>query len=78
MHLIDLLAPSRVVAGASVSSKKKLLDLFHATFDAARARRAELERDPGAVEAILQKGADRARAVAMVQMDAVKRAAGLL
>ena len=26
MHLIDLLAPSRVVAGASVSSKKKLLD----------------------------------------------------
>ena len=28
MHLIDLLAPSRVVAGASVSSKKKLLDLL--------------------------------------------------
>jgi tryptophanyl-tRNA synthetase len=58
--------------------KKKLLDLFHATFGAARARRAELERDPGAVEAILQKGADKARAVANVQMDAVKRASGLL
>lgn len=28
MHLIDLLAPSRVVAGASVSSKKKLLDVL--------------------------------------------------
>ena len=28
MHLIDLLAPARVVAGASVSSKKKLLDLL--------------------------------------------------
>ncbi len=58
--------------------KKKLLDLFHATFGAARARRAELERDPGAVEDILKKGADKARAVAQEQMDAVKRAAGLL
>jgi PTS system nitrogen regulatory IIA component len=28
MHLIDLLAPSRVVAGASATSKKKLLDVL--------------------------------------------------
>jgi PTS system nitrogen regulatory IIA component len=28
MHLIDLLAPSRVVAGAGVSSKKRLLDML--------------------------------------------------
>ena len=58
--------------------KKKLLDLFHATFGAARARRAELERDLGAVELILQQGADKARAQARVQIDAVKRATGLL
>jgi len=28
MHLIDLLAPSRVLAGASVTSKKRLLELL--------------------------------------------------
>lgn len=28
MHLIDLLAPNRVVAGASVTSKKRLLELL--------------------------------------------------
>lgn len=28
MHLIDLLAPNRVVSGASVSSKKRLLELL--------------------------------------------------
>jgi PTS system nitrogen regulatory IIA component len=28
MHLIDLLAPARVVAGASVTSKKRLLELL--------------------------------------------------
>lgn len=58
--------------------KKRLLELFHATFDAARARRAELEKDLGAVEAILKAGAERARAVAVPQLEAVKRAAGLL
>ena len=30
MHLIDLLAPARVVAGASVTSKKRLLELLAA------------------------------------------------
>lgn len=58
--------------------KLKLLELFHATFDEARARRAELEQDPGAVEAILQDGARRAREVAAKQLDAVKKAVGLL
>ena len=58
--------------------KKRLLELFHATFDEARARRAELEKDLGAVEAILRAGAARAREVAVPQLEAVKRAAGLL
>lgn len=57
--------------------KKRLLDLFHATFDDARARRAALERDLGAVEEVLQNGAERAREVASTQMSAVKRAVGL-
>lgn len=58
--------------------KKRLLELFHATFDDARARRAELEKDLGSVEEILKAGAARAREVAAPQLDAVKRAAGLL
>jgi tryptophanyl-tRNA synthetase len=58
--------------------KKRLLDLFHATFDEARARRAELEKDPAVLEKILQDGALRARQAAAVQMDAVKKAIGLL
>jgi tryptophanyl-tRNA synthetase len=58
--------------------KMKLLELFHATFDEARKKRAELETDPAAVEAILVAGAKRAREVAAVQLTAVKKAVGLL
>ncbi len=58
--------------------KLKLLELFHATFDEARIKRAELEADPEAVERILQDGAQRARAVAAVQLSAVKKAVGLI
>lgn len=57
--------------------KKELLDMFHATFDAARARHAELSRDPGAVERVLQDGAQRARALAGEQMARVRRAVGV-
>jgi tryptophanyl-tRNA synthetase len=57
--------------------KKRLLEAFHTTFDAARARRAELVRDPGEIERILQEGAQRARALAAPVMDQVRRAVGL-
>lgn len=57
--------------------KKKLLEAFHARFDAARTRRAELEKDPAAVEAVLQDGAARARALAAPLMDEVRRVVGL-
>lgn len=57
--------------------KKELLDLFHATFDTARARHAELSRDPAAVESVLQDGAQRARARAGEQMVRVRRAVGV-
>jgi tryptophanyl-tRNA synthetase len=58
--------------------KKRLLELFHETFDEARKKRAELEKDLGSVERILEDGATRAREVAVKQVDAVKRAVGLL
>jgi len=57
--------------------KKKLLDNFHATFDGARARRAELVNDPAGVEAILLRGAEKARAYAAPYVDAVRKAVGL-
>ena len=57
--------------------KKKLLDAFHVTFDGARARRAELMNDPASVEAILARGAEKARAYAAPYMDAVRKAVGL-
>ena len=58
--------------------KLRLLELFHATFDGARSRRTELEKDPGQVEEILRQGALRAREVASLQVSAVKKAVGLL
>jgi tryptophanyl-tRNA synthetase len=57
--------------------KLKLLELFHAAFGPARTRRAELEKDPGEVERILRDGAERARALAVDCMSAVRRAAGI-
>lgn len=57
--------------------KKELLDLFHATFDAARARHVELTADPAAVEAVLMAGAARARELAQQQMALVRRAVGV-
>lgn len=57
--------------------KAELLDLFHATFDAARARHAELCKDPGEVERVLQNGAERARKLAREQMAKVRRATGV-
>ncbi len=57
--------------------KKRLLEAFHTTFAAARARRAELVGDPAEIERILQDGAQRARAIAAPVMDQVRRAVGL-
>jgi tryptophanyl-tRNA synthetase len=57
--------------------KKRLLELFHATFGEARKKREALAQDPGEVENVLKKGALRARGVAVEQMDRVKRAVGL-
>jgi tryptophanyl-tRNA synthetase len=57
--------------------KKRLLDYFHATFGPARARRAELLKDPAELERLLLQGAERARAIAAPVVDGVRRAVGL-
>ena len=57
--------------------KKKLLECFHATFGEARKRHAELSKDPGEVERVLQDGAQRARGLAAPYVDAVRKAVGL-
>lgn len=58
-------------------AKKRLLELIDAHFAPARARRAELERDPGIVERVLQDGAARARAVAQRTIKAVRQSVGM-
>ena len=57
--------------------KKRLLEAFHAHFDPARQKRAELVKDLGAVEQILRDGARRATEIAAPVMNEVRRAVGL-
>jgi len=57
--------------------KKKLLELYHATFEGPRARYAELEKDPGEIERILKDGAVRAREVAASTVAGLRKAVGL-
>ncbi|HVY60840.1 MAG TPA: tryptophan--tRNA ligase [Planctomycetota bacterium] len=57
--------------------KKRLLAKLLEHFGPARARRAELEKDPARVDAILRDGAERARALARPVMEAVRAATGL-
>ncbi|MBL8897434.1 MAG: tryptophan--tRNA ligase [Planctomycetes bacterium] len=58
---------------AKMALHAKILEYF----GTARARREELAKDPGAVEAILRDGASRARAVAQRTLERVRRAVGL-
>jgi len=57
--------------------KKELFAAIWDYFAAARARREQLLRDPGQVDEILRDGAVRAREVAGVTMERVRRAVGL-
>ncbi len=56
--------------------KQQLLELFHKRFDAARAKRRELEHDRSYVNEVLKAGATRAREVAAPIMAQVRRAVG--
>ncbi len=57
--------------------KKMLLEIFHQTFDGARAKRQELLADPAELERILQAGAHRAREIAAPIMSSVRQAVGI-
>jgi tryptophanyl-tRNA synthetase len=58
-------------------AKNLLLAKIDQTFAPARARRQELAANPAAVEAVLQAGANRARAEACKTLELVRRAVGL-
>ncbi len=58
-------------------AKKALFEIFWTRFAPFRARRAELEQNPAFVEAVLRRGADRARAEAARTLAAARRAMGL-
>ena len=58
-------------------AKKELLGLIWEYFKPFREKREELEKDTGEVINILNKGADKARAVATKTLDDVKKATGL-
>lgn len=58
--------------------KKRLADAYWDYFAEMRQRRDEILADPGYVEEVLAKGAERAREEAAKVLDRVKRAVGLL
>jgi tryptophanyl-tRNA synthetase len=57
--------------------KAKLIEYYHASFDAPRKRYAELAADPAEVERILQTGAHKARELAAPVIKRVREAVGL-
>lgn len=73
----DLAARYRAGNFGYGTAKKALADKLESTFAPLRARRQELARDPDRVEAILQHGAERARAEARRTLDAARRAVGI-
>jgi len=58
-------------------AKKRLAELIVECFRPYRQKRAELENNPAAVDAMLKKGAERARAVAATTLLAARKAIGL-
>jgi tryptophanyl-tRNA synthetase len=57
--------------------KKQLFDAIWSYFEPMRRRRAELERDPGYVDRVLARGAERANALAGETVRKVRQATGL-
>ena len=58
-------------------SKKEVAEIINENLAPVRARRAELEADPGYVESVLQNGAERARQAASETMAIVRKALNL-
>ncbi len=73
----DLAARYRAGGMGYGTAKKELADLLEAYFAPLRAKRAELAAQPHHVEAVLQAGAAKARAVARETLTRARRAVGL-
>jgi tryptophanyl-tRNA synthetase len=74
----DALAGRYRAGGFGYGEAKKLLfETFWSAFEPFRRRRAELERDPGYVDGVLRRGAERARAEADQTLRVARRAMGL-
>ena len=58
--------------------KKRLADAYWDHFTPMRARRDELAADPGYVDEVLRKGAERAREEAAKTLSRIRKAVGLL
>jgi len=58
-------------------AKKRLAELIIEYFRPYRQKRAELENNPAVVDAMLKRGAERARAVAGPTLLAARKAVGL-
>ena len=58
-------------------AKKALAAIFEESFAPFRAKRAELQANPDFVEAVLRKGAERARAAATLTLDKARKAVGI-
>jgi tryptophanyl-tRNA synthetase len=58
-------------------AKQALFDAFLEKFGPARERRVQLAQEPEKVEAILKRGAEKARAIALETMGKVRRAVGI-
>jgi tryptophanyl-tRNA synthetase len=57
--------------------KKQLAEMFEAHFAPLRQKRAELQKDPGHIESVLRRGAERARAEARKTLKKARQAVGL-
>ena len=58
-------------------AKQALFEAYMDYFAPMRRRREELEKEPGYIDEVLRKGAEKANAVAAQTMDEVYRAVGL-
>ena len=74
----DAMRESFRKGGTGYGEYKKILHHgFHAAFDAARVRHAELSRDPERIDRTLAEGAERARGIAAPIISRVREAVGL-
>ena len=76
-QVADLAAKYRAGNFGYGHAKQALFEAYMDYFAPMRRRREELEREPGYIDEVLRKGAEKANAVAAQTMDEVYRAVGL-